>query len=511
MIRLLILLCCVVPLIVTGSVTHVNAARANPSAEALAAIKAVVEDAKKTREEKIKAVNDVASVDAEIARGLVQMYLTLKTRDGEGRVAFAVLHAIARVTDVKERKALREDLVADAVDIMVRKALFQAVANGDDEDTVKYVLKTLDEDRATMRLLAANWCGRKTLAPAFDKMIALLQDGSWRVRSSAIEALAKYATSDAPAYRERVVNALIQLMQEETGRLVEDCARALRTISGEDYGNDPFAWESWRRRSQGKEPGGAGSGRGRTSAGTYDIESCTHQMIFVIDTSISMNEEIDPELRKEAESVTGRRKQDDKRKDIDWSKIKTKLDLARAELTRTIEALPADMWFTIISYSTDVHPWKEEIVPADAKNKGLAVRFLEELSCDKLTNIFGAFDAAIVLSEKAFDDASGKRHKKDKTAATEQRVADTIYFLTDGYATTGKYRGPDNIVGKATPEQAKQYTDEMNGMCDEIIDRNEVARMTIHTIGIGQHDQKTLKKLAALCNGSYVSIGAKKK
>jgi hypothetical protein len=90
--------------------------------------------------------------------------------------------------------------------------------------------------------------------------------------------------------------------------------------------------------------------------------------------------------------------------------------VAKKELTRCIKTLTKDIKFNVFSFSTAISPWKTKLHPATRKNKADAIDFTKDMDPHGLTNLYGVIEAA--LSDKEVD---------------------TLYILSDGEPTTGKF------------------------------------------------------------------------
>jgi hypothetical protein len=248
--------------------------------------------------------------------------------------------------------------------------------------------------------------------------------------------------------------------------------------------------------------------------------------VFLIDTSVSMLKKITEGekevLKKSITSAPGEEK--DPRRPLDWSKISTKLDLAREEIIRSLEVMdPKVTKFTMVKFNTDAGTWKDELVPTDVKNVAEATDWLRAAQGGQRTNVYGAINAALDLSEmlagREVESRKGKPKKGDKKDGPvitgphrDEALPDTLFIYTDGFATNGKYMGGDERewAGKSQSEKAKLYGDIMKFMLEEISDRNRISRMTIHTVGVGDpQDYTTLGALARKCGGKYTALGRK--
>ncbi len=56
-----------------------------------------------------------------------------------------------------------------------------------------------------------------------------------------------------------------------------------------------------------------------------------------------------------------------------------RINRARKELSKVVRGLPEDMSFNIIAYSSDVMPWKKELVPSKKPVRKKALEFIEEM------------------------------------------------------------------------------------------------------------------------------------
>ncbi|MDP7033756.1 MAG: hypothetical protein QF752_04620, partial [Planctomycetota bacterium] len=196
----------------------------------------------------------------------------------------------------------------------------------------------------------------------------------------------------------------------------------------------------------------------------------------------------------------------------DMSQIKTKLDLAKYELIKAIRGLKKGQQFNVIFYNQDISAWKKGLVPASKGNKAEIIKKIKDLKPDGLTNIYGALEQGFFIWQKVVGDPldagngmviqngklvpaqQEKKSKNSKKDLGEDRTVvhqeykkgiDSMYFMTDGSPTHGKEQTDDGILGAV-----KKW--------------NEVRKVKIHTIGIGAHNEKLMRELAAQNRGKYV-------
>ncbi len=121
----------------------------------------------------------------------------------------------------------------------------------------------------------------------------------------------------------------------------------------------------------------------------------------------------------------------------------SRLDRAKFELTRAIEALPPDSEFALLFYDSDIHLWRDELVVANEENKRKAIYFVSRLEYGSKTNTYGSLCRAL-----EFDDD-----------------LEAVFLLTDGRPTAGAIIHPMAIV-------------------DDILHRNRFRHLNFNTIGI---------------------------
>ncbi|HLU49213.1 MAG TPA: VWA domain-containing protein [Planctomycetota bacterium] len=150
---------------------------------------------------------------------------------------------------------------------------------------------------------------------------------------------------------------------------------------------------------------------------------------------------------------------------------------AKRELAKVVRALPEDVRFNVIAYSSEVAAWKRSTAVATRENKEDAVRFVEALAAEGLT----ATDMAL---EEAFLDID----------------IDTIYLLTDGAPT---HVGSARITDETLPSDSKE-------LMEDIIERLEVLNflrgVRIHCLGFRGAHEEFLKRIATGHRGEYRPI-----
>jgi Mg-chelatase subunit ChlD len=193
------------------------------------------------------------------------------------------------------------------------------------------------------------------------------------------------------------------------------------------------------------------------ATGLFGIDVKSRRICYVIDLSGSMNAKVSDTAKQ------------------------TRAELAKAELIRAIRALEDDAWFAVVLYSSDVSPWRTEMMRADAASRKAAVEFVEKAPVVGGTATFDALAGALGLGDV------GKGKARGPDASGDGRL-DTIVLLSDGRPTNGRITEPEKIRA-------------------EIRRLNERRGIAIHTIAFGKDaDTSFLEKLAKENAGTFVAF-----
>jgi hypothetical protein len=300
---------------------------------------------------------------------------------------------------------------------------------------------------------AASW----RAAPGFLELLkGRIDDPAWPVRAAVVRELARLK-------RKESVDLLIERLETEEGRLVDDLVRALHALTGKRIGADADLWRGWWKSARGAwkppekgaEEAGPEAAPKRGGVYFYGIQTRSKRIVFCIDISGSML------FRLDGDRLGGGTKE-------------PRIDTARRELIKALENLPDDAVFNIVTYNAAVQVWKEGLVKATRRNKRAARLFVEGLEPVGSTNIFDALAKSLEIA--------GAARGKGKSPG-----ADTIFFLTDGRPTSGQIVDPNQILA-------------------EITARNRLLGVTIHTIGVAREQNGAfLFNLAKRNHGEFAS------
>lgn len=351
---------------------------------------------------------------------------------------------------------------------------------------------------------------------------------------TAIHAAGKLGTDNGDKeLTNRLVLALANVLRvSKADRMRWFAAKALSDITGEDTYISPEFWEWWVKAGGVKlksRPEGA-TMAGRDVPKFFKAAAVGKRVVFVIDISGSMQHPVNlpPEMRKpppkpkkkkrkkKVTSSGSKHGEGDAKKDKeeekeplpkpDYSRVKSKLDLAKVELIHTLKYLPADYKFNIVIYHTPhglIDTSVKGLIPATEANKRRMIKKVQGLHWANLTNIHGALMDAFCLSDRGFFNW----HKTDPASDTEclNSGATTIFFLTDGSPTISDDTTDKGKIGRpGGPMRGNGRMVIPQNIIDDIKRVNTFRKVVIHTIGIGPHNGQLLGALARMSGGEYI-------
>lgn len=103
---------------------------------------------------------------------------------------------------------------------------------------VKPLIDALKDKHWTVRRIAAEALGRMREPCALKPLILTLKDWVPDVRGAAAEALGRIRDR-------RAIRPLIDSLKDENSVVRKKAAMALATITGKNFGQDPFKWQTW--------------------------------------------------------------------------------------------------------------------------------------------------------------------------------------------------------------------------------------------------------------------------
>ncbi len=340
--------------------------------------------------------------------------------------AVRALRATASEDDVRALRRAFDDadpLVAlEAVDAL-------AAVDGADADELLAKLVERGSGAVAAAALRARWTrGSKDAAAADGLLAAASEHQAWQARAAALELLpadavrrgrtAVVARFDDEVWQVRVaaygalaklrekasIATLIDRLPDEDGSAMHFLIDRLVDLTGVDRGLDPAVWERWwqivantfevpkDRQKVARSSSGAG---GKTVTAYHGIPIRSDKIVFIIDLSGSMT------------AKAGE---------------KTRLDMAKDELTAVLRQLTEGMSFNVIGFGTGVTSFEPQLVPVNEENVADACRWVEGLRVAGATNIYDSLETALYMDG-----------------------VESIFLLSDGGPSAGKFVEMDEI------------------------------------------------------------------
>lgn len=281
-------------------------------------------------------------------------------------------------------------LVAEAkkAPLNVRIAVIPALGAVNKPPVTELLISFLDDKDSRIKVCSIDALSRICPKEALDKVIAAFEAKEWEVRASATNYLSKVADEES---KTKAAEALTAQSNKESGRLREDMLGAIKKLTGKETPSD----------SQ------------ETIAVFYGMKITSKAPVFVVDISSSMK------MFKAKEGGS-------------------RFDVLIKELKSAVEHLSPDAKFNIIIFNDKVNSCQKTLVPVKQYQKE-ALKWIDELKSSGLTNIYDALETGFGFTgDKKDVNVSGYISGKGSGA-------DTIYFMTDGEPTAGKYLKTDEI------------------------------------------------------------------
>jgi len=373
---------------------------------------------------------------------------------------------------------------------IVRWRAIHALAATGDQSLDERILPLCEDSEVAVRCAAlealAHLRSQKVVQPAIEH----LTDEDWQVRASAIATLGLVRHKDA-------IEPLIERMRIEEGRLVEDISKSLEQLTARSFGTRIELWERYwntykdryeiptdeemarlrqrqEERKQEYKPSGGTSYHG--------IDTPSRSIVFVIDISGSMEHHV---------------REPDRFKDGGYPSM-ARMDIVKTELARTVERLEPHVNFNILAFATDLKSWKKKLVSANVLNRKSAFDWasrLEPLGGESNAELARAglvqsagMEAGKTNAYEALMWALGADEEDHKKTDYDEVGVDTIFFLSDGRPTHGRFTDTDDVLR-------------------EVREANLLRKIVIHTIGIGDFEGGMMKRLAEENGGVFVDLG----
>lgn len=373
----------------------------------------------------------------------------LRSRDVPVQVA--TIHALAERRDEESIEDM-EKLLEREDEPEVRQALLQGLSkvyDGSNDWVDRLVAFTASAD-LDLRNAAINEIARLGRDSQMDLFVGLLGHADWSTRFAALNALERLREPE-------VVAPIVEQMQSETGRMAVEFGETLFRLTGESFGKRGATWKRWLDDQTEEIELIAESKideivaekeeerlKQLTSANFFGIRIESHRVLFIVDVSGSMSEP----MRSRYVGETGR----------------PRIDVAKEELSKAVEALENNALFNILAFSSGVETWLEEgVTTSKSKTRDEALEYVDRLGAFGGTNLYGALRGAF-----------------------EDEDIDTIFVLSDGEPSVGELIDPQ-LIREAVQEM------------------NQTRGVVINTIAIGG-SLEVLEWLAEDSGGTHVGM-----
>jgi len=333
-----------------------------------------------------------------------------------------------------------------------------------------------DEELPHRRLEVLDWIAKHGVAEGRAVAESCLGADASAIRRGAARAL---RALDDP----RAVPALVRALKGARGQFAHEVETILRWYTGQPFsgfgaGEQYARWwaqqgEAWLASEQGRRHAERAERRG-FRARFYGVPTRSTRIVFVLDRSGSMKEPV-PQYG----PVSGAKRDD-------AVPGKTKMEVAKNQLARTIRTLNPDVKFTVVFFDHAVEAWSKAPVLrlATAETKHLAEQWFEPIGPRGATGLFAALDRALSFA---------KTLKARGDAGADKDGADTVFLLSDGQPTDGDVLMPPERIEKELQRFLKN---------------NRPYRLVVHTIGVGpNHSKELMRRLAGETGGTYRAVG----
>ena len=418
-------------------------------------------------------------------------------------------------TREKEAVILLMESIIKEKDSAVRTGLMESLGGlslkpDDEELPWEAIEKVLDaglESSRGQEVIASVECyGALRRTDKFDLIIPHLAHADWQVRSAVVSAMVSMFDKRHP----RGISDLYTQLEEEKGKLRTQIKDALTGMTGWDCEYDVDCWRGkWRMYMAGGGSGAIppdeeeGDPKARTVAQFFNIELTSDRLLILVDVSSSMLERYEgPEYSVVA---TDQDWKDNPRGFAKEGEL-CKWDVAREELISAIGRLEDKQNFNMVFFGDDTTKWKRDLMPANATAKKSAIKKLDSITPSRRaqTNMYGALEAAFRMA------GAGVKSELGGVGI------DTVVLFTDGYPTIGEIslRTPQlGADGKPIKDDKGETVPIPVDVCYKLIQQtikniNRYSKVTIHTVGIGDHAAVLLQNLARDSGGKYAKVEA---
>jgi hypothetical protein len=341
------------------------------------------------------------------------------------------------------------------------------------------LVRTLVADRSgKVRVAALDALARfgPKAASSWPVVARNLSHRAWQVRSAAADCLGALGARES-------VDALIDRMHEEGGRLRRDVRVALKRITNDDLGHDPKHWRDWWEKEKTRGPSGdadsdvdsAEEGRYANDVPTYyGLRVFSQAIGYAMDTSASMGFRV----RLDPAWLT--------RRGRTYAPRGTKIELAVREIGASLRTLDPRTRFNLYFFRSRARAWQSGLIPATPGNVERGASAAAAQSPSDVLTAGGGYRTNYVDVFRLVLDC-----RKDDLSGRFADTPDTIFFLTDGKPTVGDITDTDTLLS---------WYGELN--------RFARIRTNVITFGKLELNPEFLRRLAEENGGRHIQVPA---
>lgn len=343
---------------------------------------------------------------------------------------------------LKKSYALAQTLInAEKCALEVAKAC-AALSSGEAVDEM--IRRMKQSGRTTFGDYLAEALGHARHPSAIDALAGQLKARcSWQMKVAALDGLGMKSGE-----KSRLLGIVSGYLSDDDVRIQKAALAAQQALNGGGGGPAPGGKAKAAIRS--------GAAEGATF---YEMRVDSDAVMFVVDSSHSMTK-------------GGR------------------FDTMRAELRKAVSGLPDKGVVNIVDFNCLVRFMSPRMVTLDRRSRPAIEAHIAKMNMGYVTNTFETFQTVFRIIRGEFQGGAVA-----SAGGRSDRVADTIFFLTDGKPTVPKRLRNGELTRYMDPDL----------ICDWVRFWNRRSRVTINTIGIGEGKGDFLERLARENGGKSVS------
>ena len=333
-----------------------------------------------------------------------------------------------------------------ATDPRIRLAAAEAIGQMRRPESVGVIGRALGSERHPVvaqalvhsleRLLADDGLDPAVREESVVSALRALRSAGWRTDMALVGLAAEYPNRGVISplidlLDPGIEDALVRAVNEQASpRLRQHAWETLCQLTGARLPLDePEAWrEFWESEKDRIEIRKREKPKTRTRASFYGIPVTGQEIVFVIDTSLSMRDLVDkPEetSRRTRSRFRSRTRSGPER----WSR----LDAASDQLLTAVQSMEDTTHYQLITFSDEVRFRTRRPVRPTPYTRRVLTESLGKLRPNGGTNIYGALFEGLGANQAVFGQQSDYQ-------------VDEIFLLSDGEATAGEVKDPDTIL-----------------------------------------------------------------